>query len=185
MATPTTLPSTFVAGNVLTAAQMNNLRGAFRVLQVVSTAKSDTFSASIASGANTAVTGLSVSITPSATSSQILVIAQVNANIGIAGSNIFLKLLRGATAVGVGAAAGSRQQVSFGVTQGANTDSVSSGSVMFLDSPATTSSTTYSLNISHNSGSTRTVYVNRESTDTDAATTGRSFSSITVMEISA
>jgi hypothetical protein len=35
MATPTTLPASFVAGNILTAAQLNNLRGAFRVLQVV------------------------------------------------------------------------------------------------------------------------------------------------------
>jgi hypothetical protein len=33
MATPTNLPATFVAGNVLTAAQQNGLRGAFRVLQ--------------------------------------------------------------------------------------------------------------------------------------------------------
>jgi hypothetical protein len=35
MAAVTTLPAAFVAGNVLTAAQLNNLRGAFRVLQVV------------------------------------------------------------------------------------------------------------------------------------------------------
>ena len=46
MATPTTLPATFVAGNVLTAAQMNDLRGAFRVLQIVSTTKTDTFTTS-------------------------------------------------------------------------------------------------------------------------------------------
>ena len=35
MATPTTLPAAFVSGAILTADQMNNLRGAFRVLQVV------------------------------------------------------------------------------------------------------------------------------------------------------
>jgi hypothetical protein len=43
MATPTTLPATFVAGNVLEAEQLNDLRGAFRVLQTVSTTKTDTF----------------------------------------------------------------------------------------------------------------------------------------------
>jgi hypothetical protein len=36
MATPTALPTAFVAADVLTAANMNLLRGAFRVLQVVS-----------------------------------------------------------------------------------------------------------------------------------------------------
>jgi hypothetical protein len=36
MAAVTPLPATFVSGDVLTAAQMNDLRGAFRVLQVVS-----------------------------------------------------------------------------------------------------------------------------------------------------
>jgi hypothetical protein len=35
MATPTTLPASFVAGSILTAAELNDLRGAFRVLQVV------------------------------------------------------------------------------------------------------------------------------------------------------
>jgi hypothetical protein len=35
MATPTNLPATQTTGNVLTAAYMNDLRGAFRVLQVV------------------------------------------------------------------------------------------------------------------------------------------------------
>jgi len=34
MATPTSLPASFTSGQVLTAAQMNNLRGGFRVLQV-------------------------------------------------------------------------------------------------------------------------------------------------------
>ena len=44
MATPTTLPASFTAGQVLTAAQMNDLRGAFRVLQVVQATKANTFS---------------------------------------------------------------------------------------------------------------------------------------------
>lgn len=77
MATPTTLPATFVAGNVLTAAQMNNLRGAFRVLQVVSTTLTTSFTSG-AGGAYANVTGLSATITPSATSSKILIMATVN-----------------------------------------------------------------------------------------------------------
>ena len=33
MATPTNLPATQTSGNVLTAAWLNDLRGAFRILQ--------------------------------------------------------------------------------------------------------------------------------------------------------
>jgi len=75
MATPTSLPATFVAGNVLTAAQMNDLRGAFRILQVVSTTKTDTFTTT--STSFTDVTGMSVTITPTATSSKVLVLVSM------------------------------------------------------------------------------------------------------------
>ena len=48
------------------------------VVQVKSTTKDDTFSASVADGANTAITGLSVSITPTSASNKILVLCNVN-----------------------------------------------------------------------------------------------------------
>ena len=86
MATPTTLPASFTAGQVLTASQMNNLRGAFRVLQVVSTTKTDTYTDSSASGTLTTVTGLSATITPSATTSKILI--YVTLNYGANGGNV-------------------------------------------------------------------------------------------------
>jgi len=50
-----------------------------------------------------------------------------------------------------------------------------------LDSPATTSSVTYKVQIqTQGSGS---VYINRITTDTDASTNARAVSSFTVMEI--
>ena len=184
MATPTTLPASFTAGQVLTAAQMNDLRGAFRILQVVSTTKSDTFSASVASGASTAITGLSVSITPSSASSKILVFCNANGSLEI-DSGVMITLLRGATAIGVGASPGSRQAITSSLGSPASTNFVISTTAVFLDSPATTSATTYSANISHASGLTRTVYVNRSSSDANSSDTSRSISTITVMEISA
>ncbi len=70
MATPTTLPAAFVSGAVLTADQMNNLRGAFRVLQVVSA----TTATAVTNNTNVqADTGLTATITPQSTSSKILV----------------------------------------------------------------------------------------------------------------
>lgn len=182
MATPTTLPSSFTAGQVLTAAQMNNIRGAFRILQVVSTTKTDTFS--VASSTYTDVTGLSVSITPSATSSQVLVFASVAQGQGTADVITTMQLVRGSTAICIGDTAGSRRRSSAafyaiptnGVTQ------MQTNAILFLDSPATTSATTYKIQVQASSGTT---YVNRTGADTDNAAWPRTASTITVMEISA
>ena len=182
MATPTTLPATFVAGNVLTAAQMNSLRGAFRILQVASVTKTDTFTTGSTSYVD--LTGLTLTMTPSSTSSQILVTYSVQAS-GISGTNMGgIQILRGATAIGNAAAAGSRSV--------ANTVIPELGAAVFgqvtntfLDSPATTSATTYKLQIRTFGAGGTLIYVNRTQTDTDAAAWGRGTSTLTVMEISA
>ena len=174
------IPSGYVSGQVIQA-----VVGVGKVLQVVSTAKTDTFTASVASGAQTAITGLSVAITPTSATSTILVLATVS--MGTSGTQLpFYSLTRGGSPIGVGAAAGSRQQATGG--SGADTSltrSTSGGSITFLDSPATTSATTYAVNIGHTSISTQTVYVNRSELDTDATNFCRTISTITVMEISA
>ena len=184
MATPTTLPSTFVAGNVLTAAEMNNLRGAFRILQVVSAAKTDTFTTS--STSFTDVTGLSVSITPSATSSKILVMVTTNTSSEDAVvTNNMVQLVRDSTAIFIGDSAGSRIQTSF-VGNSMPADELNqtrSVALTYLDSPATTSATTYKVQAKVTQAGA--VYVNRAFTDADSNIQGRSASSITVMEISA
>jgi hypothetical protein len=181
MATPTTLPSTFVASQVLTAAQMNNLRGAFRILQVVSTAKTDTFTTT--STTFTDITGYSVTITPSSTSSQVLIVATLNVA-GLGGTNAYFgRLLRGSTAIAVGDLAGSRIQATIsGTAPDGNTTECQT--VMFLDSPATTSATTYKMQIASNVAAA-TVAVNRGVTDTNSNQVARMFSSITVFEVSA
>jgi hypothetical protein len=71
MATPTNLPATATAGQVYTAANVNDLRGAFRVLQVVQAV----YSAVIASNSTTTMadTNLTATITPQDTNSKILV----------------------------------------------------------------------------------------------------------------
>ena len=70
MATPTTLPASAVAGEVLTASYVNNLRGAFRVLQVVNAQTTTQVTNSTNIGASS---GLTATITPSSTTSKILV----------------------------------------------------------------------------------------------------------------
>lgn len=180
MATPTSLPATFVAGDVLTAAQMNGLRGAFRVLQVVSTAKTDTFTTT--SATFTDVTGMSVTITPQSATSQILVMVQGNAGNNSAANGCLFTLLRGATQIDIGDAASFRSRVSTQTYSPGDSRFVNF-SLTFLDSPATTSATTYKLQ-------TRvdlvgTMYLNRSFADGDLGSNGRGASTITVMEISA
>lgn len=184
MATPTTLPASFVAGSILTASQQNALRGAFRVLQVVSTTKTDTFSASVAAGAFAAVTGLTATITPQSATSKILVIASVSAGSAAAADGISAKITGGNSASYVGTLNGSRTQ---SASIGFATTIASTLNLSYLDSPATTAATTYGVSITFTETGTSpvTVYCNRGRNDTNAAYTMSTASTITVMEISA
>ncbi len=150
------------------------------IIQVVSTAKTDTFS--LSTGATwTDITGLSVSITPSSASNKILVMYNVSiGSNGTAGYG-FTKLLRGATDIFIGASPGSRISAS---SSGTSSDAGSEfkDSVMYLDSPSTTSSTTYKVQAYAQVG-TGVIYVNRSYNDTDNSAHTRTASSITVMEV--
>jgi hypothetical protein len=149
------------------------------VIQVQSTTKTDTFSASN-SNVFTDITGLSVSITPTSSSSKILVTTNV---IGSATSNgvANIQLIRGSTAICIGDAASARTRATIS-TDSNGLDQVVTASFNFLDSPATTSATTYKLAI--NTGDTGgTAYINRTLGDGDNLYQGRYASTITVMEI--
>ena len=149
-----------------------------KVLQVVQVAKTNTFTSTVAN-TWTDITGFNVSITPSSASNKIYVIANVN---GYAGNNSHIKLVRDSTDICVGESAGSRKQASSGsVRDGSSDDIVNNNSLDFLDSPNTTSSITYKIQFwLHTS---QTFYFNISTNDADAGYSGRSASTITVMEI--
>ena len=151
------------------------------VLQVLQAAKTDTFS--VTGQTWTDITGLSVSITPTSATSKILVFYSLATSYNTSGSSGGVRLIRNSTAIYLGDAAGSRNQASnWGQLQ--FTWEVENMSNSFLDSPATTSATTYKLQlISGYAG--QTVYVGRSYGDTDGADQARTASSITVMEIAA
>lgn len=154
-----------------------------KILQVVSTTKTDTFASNGSSDTFQAVTGLTASITPSLVSSKILVTCNTvwfSATTNI--TAVYLRLTRGGTAIGVGDAAGSRQRAGFG---GVLTNVQYLGenfNTQFLDSPATTSSTTYGVDVSTNAQVAR---LNYRGDDADTSAYGRWASTITVMEVSA
>jgi hypothetical protein len=131
MATPTNLPASFTSGNVLTAAQMNDLRGAFRILQVVSATTATQTSSTSASFVNTA---LVASITPQSSTSKIFALVSGTGFASGIGTTLSLRLVR--------------DTGSITALQSSDTGS-SAGSVLcgynfaYLDSPATTSSVSY------------------------------------------
>ena len=175
------------SGTVLTSATTTGFP-AGSVLQVVSVAKTDTFS--IASSSTYAdITGLSVSITPTSATSKILVIVSIGASSISQGGTSAYRLVRASTAIGVGTPAGSRQGTSFRFINGTADGNSSSGGLgfNFLDSPATTSSTTYKLQVITQNLVPCTGYINVSESDTDTAESfgTRAASTITVMEISA
>lgn len=142
MATPTNLPASFVAANVLTAAQLNNVRGAFRILQVVSGSYSTATSNSTTTYADT---GLSATITPQDSASKILVYVNHAACYKAAGgafSGLNTRLVRGSTTIITWASGLGYTAVSSELTFNANW--------VYLDSPATTSATTYKTQFANN-----------------------------------
>jgi hypothetical protein len=158
--------------------------GAGSVLQVVSTTKTDTFSTTASSF--TDVTGLSVSITPTSSSSKIFVILSMTISGQNANGGAIYQFVRGSTAICIGDSAGSRQRASGGAPYISDSNVYNTISGSFLDSPATTSSTTYKIQVvGGNAGGG--VYVNRTQNDTDASNfyNSRTASTITVMEIAA
>jgi hypothetical protein len=158
-----------------------------KILQVVSTTKTDTFTASLAQGAFTSVTGLSAVITPSDTSSKVLVFVTVSgSNTTSDFAHLALRVLRGATEIGSGDAASTRSTVMsaqrFNYAEAGN---IVNATGSYVDSPVTTSATTYSVSIGSLQSGTHTVAVNRSANDTDSASFARSSSTITLMEVSA
>ncbi len=161
-----------------------------QILQVVNTIKTDTFaSGTVSAGAEIDITGLSATITPSSTSSQILVAFNVYGCCVVGGNQrplLSLRCYRGATLVGAGAAAGNRSRLSgqngiLGVNDG-----FGHVGATFLDSPSTTSATTYKLTAVHMSfdaASTSNIYINRTSPDSDFNYFPRTASFITLMEV--
>jgi hypothetical protein len=161
------------------------------ILQVVSTTKTDAFSTT--SATFTDVTGLSATITPSSATSKILVVSQVTAGVNSSSGDgaIHARMLRDSTVVNVGDAAGSnRVQSAFsfygniGQSFSGLTGALSSlsNSINFVDSPATTSSVTYKVQVRVNNGGIVGA-VNRNSQDNDVTHSGRSVSSIILMEV--
>jgi len=181
--TSTTIDATKLTGN-LPAIDGSSLTGVGKVLQVVSTTKTDTFS--YTGTAFTDVTGLSATITPSSTSSKILITVAVSFS-GNSNNYIAFKVLRGSTAILMPTETGTGVECAGGYAinnSGNNQYSVHKEVMTGLDSPSTTSATSYKVQVSPMRTTTQTAYINRSYAIVDD-NQFRTTSTITVMEIEA
>ena len=145
------------------------------IVQVVQTVKTDTTSHD--TNTWTDISGMSVSITPTSTSSKIL----VNFHGSGSTTNIgFIRLLRDSTEIGSGGSAGSRVPCACMFHRSGDSNLLESFGNSYLDSPSSTSALTYKLQWRDESG---TIYLNRSVNDTDSAAGSRTSSVITAMEV--
>jgi hypothetical protein len=178
--------STLKVDNILDTSGNDTVTG--KILQVQTTMVLSPSSQSVTGNVLTEVTGVSVSITPSSTSSKILLFGSWNGEMGTSGNeyNHIFAFKRDSTylgspvagnrTVGIGAA---------GITLSGNVSSTveTSPALQYLDTPSTTSQITYKL--AFKGVSTATLYNNRTVADSDAIGYERGISMITAMEIAA
>jgi hypothetical protein len=157
--------------------------GQGKVLQVVSATKTDTQSTSTATFVD--VSGLSLSITPSSTSNKIFLVLNIN----IDGSERYMgvKFVRGSTDIGIGDADGSRARLTISSMRNHSADGdgyvMHNSSASFLDSPNTTSATTYKIQAGLHYGNAQSLYINRPHEDHAGSYIARGISTLTAYEI--
>ena len=159
--------------------------GGGKIGQVVSINLSSTVSISSSSTSSFFdISGLSVNITPTSTSSKIYI--SYICNIAVGDGSKHIRLMRDSTAINIGDAGGANQ------IRSSSTDRPTSGNYdlniapiagNFLDSPNTTSTVTYKLQATLGSSYSSTIYINRTVSDNNNDFYPRTSSNITVMEV--
>ena len=160
----------------LTSAQMP----AGSVLQVVSVTSTTQFSTTALALTNT---GINLAITPTSSSSKILVIISASVAGGSSGFPA-IGIRRDSTDIALGLSAGNRRRVSMSVGSTIEGNNIAGVSITHLDSPATTSAVTYRITLStRDNTASYTAFINRTSNYTNGAHTANPVSTITLMEI--
>lgn len=152
------------------------------ILQVKQAILADTWTTTttIAAG-GAAITGLSVSITPTSASNKILLWASIYGNGQATVTQVYTWFARGSTKIGAGNAASTRVGVT-GRYYLNDTAVCGSFPMVYLDSPSVTTALTY--NVYAGTEGSGTVYINRTQADTDNTGNGARGSSILIaMEV--
>ena len=172
-----TVPSGATLSIAGTITNTGTATGFGKIGQVLQTAKLDTTSTTSSSFVD--ISGMSVSIPPSATNSKILVEVQTWI-CGGSSANQPINLLRDSTVIGVADAAADYTMPFRQASDGQNQYRMFNLTTTFLDSPSTTSATTYKLQWKTNSG---TLYINRSVDEGGLGSGVNACSTITVSEV--
>ena len=174
-------PSSSGNTRVLTLPDTGNLTlNGGKILQVKQVIKLDSFSTTSTTAVD--VTGLSLSITPSSSSNKVLVMCSMA--LGFDDANFVYGILkRGNTQIAEADGASNRPRPTF-MGYDANEGVVEMVSFTFLDSPNTTSATTYKLQVQCASSGTATVGKSFRDLD-QTGFDPRCSSTITLMEVAA
>ena len=154
-----------------------------RVIQVVSTTKTNTFTTASASYVD--ITGLSVSITPKETASKILILFGVCGSNSSSGSRWAVRMVKdtgsGSSAIAIGDAVGSRGQVTGTSETSGGGGNMKCFSGNHLDTAGQTTAITYFFQAACVDGNT--TKINSSVADTNLSSYGRTASYITALEI--
>ncbi len=189
-----TLDATKLSGNLpaLNGSALTNV-SAGKLLQIKQIVKTDVVSYSVNAGSfATTDSSFSISITPSSTSSLILLGGFMNLAVSGSVSNVSIVYRRDGSTIStavngsgtdtpIGDGSGNRKRVT---SSGVNTDPAGNCfTFSLLDKPATTSSVTYSFGVGHGSSSTRTMYIGEVNGDTNSSSLQRNANVIIAQEI--
>ena len=156
-----------IADDAISAAKLASGVGG-KVVQIVNVTKTDTFSTNASS--YTDVTGLSAAITPSSTSNKIYVVLSIYVSDDTQTCNGICNIVRGTTQL--------QETVARLPQEGQSVYRLYNLSMTDFDSPATTSATTYKIQIKTNAG---TMYVNRAANQGGFSNTATA--TLTLMEV--
>ena len=158
-----------------------SLVGGGKIGQVLQAVKTDTQNTTD-DNTFTDISGLSQAITPSATTSKILVLFTVNITADTQ-DHVGIRLVRGSTDIFIGTDSDAGQNVSAGYRAGTTEENYHPANLcgQFLDSPSTTSATTYKIQAASNDE----FFVNRPHDDTGTTNVQRphTSSSLTLIEV--
>ena len=171
-------------GSITSAKLASGVGG--KVLQVVQEPFTGTDSQSVSSGGNWVPTNPKCSITPASATNKILVQANVTAALAQNTHGMYLTVLKAGSPLFVGDADGSNmERVSVG-TFSYNDYNFGSFFFNYLDTSGSAGSAIeYSIRLSHDSGSSTTIYLNRTEATDNVDDRKRGASSIVLTELAA
>ena len=159
------------------------------ITQIVTNTKDDTASFSASTSSPSSLESIfNISITPTSSGHKVLVkfIMTVGVNSSTAVTGALCRKIGGGseTILGLGAADGSRDRITFGTAVN-NAHNISTLNIEFLDSPSTTSACKYYLKLDQMTGASTAYYIGRSAVDSNQSSYARGFCQALLYEVSA